>query len=153
MIKKIIKFFRPLLLLLARSWWYITRPTTSGAKVIIRCQNEILLIKTTYGYNYSLPGGGLKKNETPANAAKREVMEEVGIRLNKVIPLPSFVTHEEYKEDTVYSFYSEVTNKSYTLDSFEIDKAEWRPLDNLPKLGTVTNKIISIYRNESLGKL
>lgn len=149
MIKKIIKIFRPVLLCMARSWWYITRPKTSGAKVIIRYKDEILLIKTTYGYNYSLPGGGLKKNETPESAAKREVMEEVGILLEKVTPLPSFVSHEEYKEDTVYGFYAEVTNMNYRLDSFEIDKAEWHSLDNLPKLGQVTNKIINLYRDKS----
>lgn len=149
MIKKIIKFFRPVLLFIARSWWYVIRPKTSGAKVIIRNQNEILLIKTTYGYNYSLPGGGCKKNEIPENAAKRETMEEVGILLDDITPLPSFVTHEEYKEDTVYSFYSEVTNKNYKLDFYEIDKAEWHSLDNLPKLGLVTGKIVNLYKNKA----
>ena len=34
--KAIVKFFRPLLIIMMRSWWYITRPKTSGVKVIIR---------------------------------------------------------------------------------------------------------------------
>jgi 8-oxo-dGTP pyrophosphatase MutT (NUDIX family) len=148
MIKKVIKIFRPILMFGMRSWWYITRPKTAGAKVVIIFENKILLIKTTYEYSYSLPGGGIKKNETPEAAAKREVFEEVGILLNEVTALPSFVTHEEYKEDTVYSFYSEVTNKNYKLDSFEIDKAEWHPLDDLPKLGQITSKIINLYKNK-----
>ena len=143
--KKIIKFFRPILIAGARTWWYITRPTTSGAKTVIRCGNEILLIKTTYGYTYSLPGGGIKKDEQPEDAAKREAFEEVGIRLSNVAPLPPFVTYEEYKKDTVYGFYSEVFSKEYTLDFLEIDVAEWHPLHNLPQVGSVTQKIIDLY--------
>lgn len=81
MIKKVIKLCRPILIFGMRSWWYLTRPKTTGAKVILLYGDEILLIKTTYGYNYSLPGGGVKKGETPEHAAIREAGEEVGIYL------------------------------------------------------------------------
>jgi len=148
MIKKVIKIFRPILIFGMRSWWYITRPKTAGVKVVIIHENKILLIKTTYGYKYSLPGGGIKRNETPEAAIKRETREEVGILLNEVIELPSFVTHEEYKEDTVHSFYSEVKTRDCKLDLFEIDKAEWYPIDNLPKTGPVTAKIINLFKNK-----
>lgn len=145
--KKIIKLFRPLLIFGMRTIWYITRPKTSGAKVVITCGNELLLIKTTYGYSYTLPGGGIKKNELPEDAAKREVLEEVGIQLHTIIALPSFITFEEYKQDTVYNFYSEVKTKEYVLDLFEIDTAEWFPITNLPKVGQVTGKILELYKN------
>lgn len=131
-----------------RSWWFITRPKTYGAKVIIRCDDKILLIKTTYGYAYSLPGGGIKRGEEPLIAAKREAFEEVGIVLDTLLPLPSFVTYEEYKEDTVYSFYTTVTSLDFKLDALEIDLAEWHNINNLPKLGTVTEKIINLYSKE-----
>jgi len=144
--KKIIKFFRPLLIILARSWWYVTRPKTSGSKVVIVFENEILLIKTTYGYSYGLPGGGIKQNETPEMAARRETLEEVGIELGTILPLPTFITYEEYKQDTVYSFYGKVASKKYTLDLLEIDTAEWHPVDTLPPLGSVTEKIIDLYK-------
>lgn len=147
MIKKIIKLFRPVILFGLRSLWFITRPKTSGAKVVVICGNEILLIRTTYGYNYTLPGGGIEKNETPEDAAKREVLEEVGIRLDTVIPLPPFDRFDEYREDTVYGFYSEVQTKEYTLDLFEIDSAEWHPIHNLPRTGPVTTKIIDLYKD------
>ncbi len=132
-----------------RTIWFITRPKTSGAKVIIICGNEILLVKNTYGYSFSLPGGGIKKWEEPVDAAKREAYEEVGIQLNELSPLPSFITYEEYKHDTVYGFYSTVPSKEYALDNFEIDLAKWYPINNLPKLGVVTQKIIDLYRDNS----
>ncbi len=148
--KKLIKLLRPFLILGARTWWYITRPITSGAKVILMCGDEILLIKTTYGYSYSLPGGGIKKGESPREAALREVYEEVGITLDEVTTLPSFITYDEYKEDTVYGFYAEVRSKAYKLDRLEIDLAEWHPLNNLPKTGHVTEKIITLYKEREL---
>ncbi len=143
--KSLIKLFRPLIILGLRTLWFITRPTTSGAKVVVVCGDEILLIKTTYGYAYSIPGGGIKKGETPEEAALRETYEEVGIRLSTVSPLPSFVTFEEFKKDTVYSFYTEVSSKEYTLDALEIDSATWYKIDKLPKVGSVTKKTLDLY--------
>lgn len=148
--KAIIKFFRPVIIIAMRLLWFITRPKTSGAKVIIRYGNEILLIKTTYGYSYTLPGGGIEKGERPEDAAKREVFEEVGIQLVEVSPLPSFITYEEYKQDTVYGFYSEVFSKEFTLDTLEIDVAEWHPIDALPTLGPVTQKIVDYYNTKKI---
>ncbi len=74
-----------------RSWWYITSPKTCGAKVIIRCGDEMLLIKTTYGYAYGLLGGGIKKYESPVDTACREVQKEVGISLGELSPLLTFL--------------------------------------------------------------
>ncbi len=145
--KKLIRFFRPAIHGTLLVIWYIFRPKTFGAKVVIVCGDEILLINTTYDYGYSLPGGGVKKGEDPSDAVKREALEEVGIVLSEVTPTISFVTKAEYKIDTVYGFYSEVTSKKYTLDKLEIERAEWHTLNNLPKLGSVTSKIVESYRN------
>jgi 8-oxo-dGTP pyrophosphatase MutT (NUDIX family) len=146
--KSTIKFFRPLIILVFRSWWFVTCPTTAGSKVILVHGDEILLIKTTYGYNYTLPGGLIDKGETPEHAAIREVWEEVGIKLTHVTTLPSFITYEEYKTDTVHGFYTEVPNKEYKLDKIEIDTAEWHHINNLPKLGSVTERIVQLYKNK-----
>lgn len=145
-VKKLIKLFRPFLLFMARVYWYLVNPKTSGVKVIIRYENEILLVKNTYGYNYVLPGGGIKKGETKEEAARRETREEVGIQLETLTLLSSCVTHEEFHEDTVYCFYTEVNSKNYKLDAFEIDVAEWHPLDTLPKVGSVTGMFIDLYK-------
>ncbi|MFA5131851.1 MAG: NUDIX hydrolase [Candidatus Paceibacterota bacterium] len=148
--KKTIKFFRPVILVMMRSWWFITRPKTKGVKVMILCGNEILLIKNTYGYNYILPGGGIHKGELPEDAARREVSEEVGIQLTNITALPPFIAYQEYKEDTVHSFHGEVASKDFILDKVEIDIAEWFPLDKLPKIGSVSDRIIKTYQTQNI---
>ncbi len=151
--KNVIQFFRPVIYRGMLAVWYIFRPKTFGAKVVIVCGDEILLIKTTYDYGYSLPGGGVKKGEDPHDAAKREAIEEVSIVLDNVTQITTFVTTAEYKIDTVYGFYSEVLSKKYSLDKLEIERAEWHPINNLPKVGNVTQKIIDAYKNSLVSKV
>lgn len=59
--------------------------TTNGANVIIWTpDNRITLVQHAYGaQNWALPGGAVRKGETPANAAIRETIEETGLT-----PLP-----------------------------------------------------------------
>lgn len=45
--------------------------------------DEVLLVQTWFGTQlWSMPGGGIKKNEKPVDAARRELEEETGIHLN-----------------------------------------------------------------------
>lgn len=140
--KKLIKFFRPVIINLMRAWWFITRPKTRGVKIILLHDNQVLLIKNTYGYKWILPGGGVHKTEGPEQAAKREALEELGITVEELNPLQPFTTYEEYKEDTVYSFYSTVLSKQFTITTFEVDRAEWFPLSKLPEMGSVSSRIL-----------
>ena len=75
-----------------------TREISAGAIVYTKIDNEIryLLIKDFHG-NYGFPKGHLEKKETEAEAAIREIKEEVGIdivldtdfkeELNYIMPL------------------------------------------------------------------
>jgi 8-oxo-dGTP pyrophosphatase MutT (NUDIX family) len=90
-----------------RVYWYLTRPETKGVRVIIQnAKGEFLLVKHVYDPYYYLPGGGIKKHETPERAALREIREEVGIELD-FQPLKFFgiyTNNQEYKKDTIYVF-------------------------------------------------
>lgn len=55
---------------------------TAGSIVVIeRGDGAILLIRQTYRNGWGLPGGLLQKGESPAEAAVREVREEVGLEI------------------------------------------------------------------------
>jgi len=61
----------------------VRRPHTHGALVAIWWQQQLLLVKTSYRRGYGLPGGGLERGETAAQAAVRELQEQA---LQQVIP-------------------------------------------------------------------
>ncbi len=135
--------YRFILFPLRKTYRSIFRPKTSGVKVIIRHKDEILLIKNTYGYRkWNLPGGGIKKNENKATAAKREAKEEVGIKLKDVKPAGSFLNNKEYIKDTVFIYLSSVENKNIKTDKKEIQEAAWFPLKKLPPKDECTNTLL-----------
>jgi ADP-ribose pyrophosphatase YjhB (NUDIX family) len=60
--------------------WYASVPKValSASAVLRDKQGRIALIRNTYRDGWSLPGGVVDDNEPPADAAIREVREEVG---------------------------------------------------------------------------
>ena len=146
-IKNLIKVLRPLIILGAQTYWFVFRPKTSGAKIILTNNGKILLVKHTYGYRYTLPGGGIKKNEKPEEAVRREIREELGVTLNAVTYLGSFLSTTEYKKDTVNAFHSELKDKNVYIDNLEIDETRWFSFNDLPSLGPITTKIFDLYKS------
>jgi len=59
----------------------VRRPRT---RVIVMLNDrEILMVKNWLGsQRWTLPGGGMKRGETPAAAAARELLEETGLTVN-----------------------------------------------------------------------
>jgi len=62
-------------------WRRLVRPHTHGALVAIWHGPELLLVESSYRRSWSLPGGGIGKGETARQAAVRELVEEVGLRV------------------------------------------------------------------------
>lgn len=122
---KIYKLFYPAY----KIYLYIFRPQREGSGVIITYKDEILLVKNTYGDQrwWSFPGGGIKKDESAESAAKREIQEEVGIKVNGIKKVGSFKFTEYFHNDIVYVFTAEVGDKNIILDKDEIWKAKWLP--------------------------
>jgi 8-oxo-dGTP diphosphatase len=60
--------------------WYAAVPklALSASAVLRDPQGRIALVRNTYRDGWSLPGGVVDDNEPPADAAVREVREEVG---------------------------------------------------------------------------
>jgi len=113
-------------------YWRIFSPPATGVKVFIQYKDKVLFVQNSYGQKYwTLPGGGVKKNESLEEAAKREVKEETGITLNKVINKGSFLYAGEGKKDTITVFFAEVDSDAVTLDSIEIKKASWERISSL----------------------
>jgi 8-oxo-dGTP pyrophosphatase MutT (NUDIX family) len=152
---RIIKFLRPVLVLALRFYWFFFRLfgwKTRGAKIILSHKDEILFVKHSYGRKYSFPGGSLKKGESPEDGIKREVKEELGITLDDVTFIDSFVPDIKYehRRNTIFVFKAELTDKKVYIDNIEIEGFLWATPNNPPVLGHVNSQILDIYlRNSS----
>lgn len=64
---------------LLKLWWRLTHPTLEGVYVAVWHGERVLLIRNSYQKAYSFPSGRRGRNEPPAEAAVRELREEVGV--------------------------------------------------------------------------
>ncbi len=66
---------------LARLWWRVRRPEHQGALVAMHVGGQVLLLRSSYRRAWNFPGGGVQAGEQPAAAARREMVEEIGVDL------------------------------------------------------------------------
>lgn len=124
----------------AKVYWRIFKPKTFGVKVlIINDSDQVLLVKTSYGLtNYwQLPGGGFKiKKESPEDAAKREVSEELDIQLKKISLIGKRLVSSEGKRDTVYIYKGSVNGVQRIKLSSELKEFQWFSLMDIASIDT-----------------
>jgi 8-oxo-dGTP pyrophosphatase MutT (NUDIX family) len=71
---------------IARYWilrWFGSQKDIAGVRVILIRDHRVVLVRHWYNPGvWTLPGGGIKKGETPREAGIREVFEEIGYKVN-----------------------------------------------------------------------
>jgi 8-oxo-dGTP pyrophosphatase MutT (NUDIX family) len=110
---------------------------TVGAMCIIeRADGEVLLVRHSYRKQWGTPGGLLRRGEDPAEAARREVFEEVGLAIDLLGEPAVVVDAEAQRIDIVYRAAPSVPADSDAIrpGSVEITEARWFPADRLPEL-------------------
>lgn len=76
---------------------------TSRAYILLAAEGKILVVKNILSrQQWHLPGGGIRKSETPEQAARRELREEVNLDLN--IPLKR-LTEGKWRTDKLGQTY------------------------------------------------
>nr|QFU78562.1 RNA pyrophosphohydrolase [uncultured bacterium] len=106
-------------------------------RAVIFKDKQLLMIKTNKG-DYKFPGGGIETNEDYQKALTREVREEAGYTVNKVINKLGIVneTHlDEFEDNLIFEMVShyylcEVTDNcgEQELDDYELEQEfcpEW----------------------------
>lgn len=142
------RFIYKILYPLARVWWFLIRPKTQGVKCVIERDGKLLMIRNSYGNigEWTFPGGGIEKGESPEAAVIREVREETGIEISGPRKIGEFPWRGEWKRDTVYCFYALVGTSEIKPEFAEIQEAKWFPKDQMPEsISDATRKILEIF--------
>jgi 8-oxo-dGTP pyrophosphatase MutT (NUDIX family) len=116
-----------------RVYWFLLRPNVVGVKCVLTSGDDVLLVRHTYGHrSWSLPGGGVKRGEVPIDAARREMHEELGHRIEDWVELGDMFVSTNHHHDHLHLFQARLADRRLDLDLTEIADAHWFPLSAPP---------------------
>ena len=126
-------------------YWFIRRSQLHGVKCVLSDGDRILLVRHTYGpRGWDLPGGGIKRGEAPRSTARREMEEELGLKIDDWVPLGEVVTDAYKRHDTLHCFQAELHNPQITPDPVEIAATGWFAQQDLPRdLGRFVRPVLA----------
>ena len=109
-------------------------PKKDRVRVIIyHDDGDILLVKNRFSrQKWALPGGGAKHNESYEQAAVREVLEEIGLKIHNLRYLGKANSHESYAKFSVRVFAAHASDYDIKCN-FEIMEARWLNMNYLPE--------------------
>lgn len=109
-------------------------PQKDRVRVIVyRDDGDILLVKNRFSrQKWALPGGGANRNESYEQAAVREVLEEIGLKIHNLRYLGKANSHESYAKFSVRVFAAHASDYDIKCN-FEIMEARWLNMNYLPE--------------------
>ena len=109
-------------------------PKKDRVRVIVyRDDGRILLVRGRFSrQEWTLPGGGVDRNESYEQAAVREVLKEIGLKIHNLRYLGKANSHESYAKFSVRVFAAHTSDCDIKCN-FEIMEARWFNMNYLPE--------------------
>ena len=129
----------------------VTRHRVGAVGVVLNDQGQVLLAEHVFRprHPWGLPGGWIKKGEDPARAVKREIEEELGLRVDVgrlLMCEPQGNEPGRYVSHALsLAFICKPLNEIAAVQSFEILGIEWVDLDDIKHdLSPIERKAIAL---------
>ena len=131
-----------------RTYWFLLRPRIVGDKCVLTHGEDVLLVRHTYGSRaWDLPGGTVRRREAPRDAARREMHEELGRRIDDWTPLGELFVRSNHHDDDLHLFLARMSDRQVEIDLVELAEAGWFPRGALPvDLGRYVRPIMERVR-------
>lgn len=119
----------------------------SATVVALTSDRRMLLIRLSYGSDsWTFPGGGIKRGETPEDAAQRELWEEARCRVANLTCVRVFEDPVLGTTSTGHLFTGTLRDMP-VADGREVIEARLFPLHSLPEpLSPKTAKLLAIWQ-------
>ena len=110
--------------------------TVGAMGIIERADGALLLVRHVYRRHWGVPGGLLQRGEAPEEAVRREVLEEVGLRVTLVGEPTVVVDPEPQRVDIVFRANPATDTDASRVEpsSEEIIETRWFLPGELPEL-------------------
>lgn len=111
---------------------FIFRPAFKAAIVAIWSGDRILIVKNSYYSKFVIPGGYVQRGEKPAEAAVREISEEVGIRAatDQLKSMDTLQGTFRFKRETIHCYELRLASPpDVHLDFKEVVWYDFLPLE------------------------
>lgn len=115
-------------------WWRRSRRIVRGCNVIAaNPAGDVLLVRHSYHARtvWMLPGGGLGRDESPLDTARRELLEETGCRLERAGHLGTILLDRKGWTNAI-ELVTGTTSDTPLADGREIEEARFFSPDDLP---------------------
>jgi 8-oxo-dGTP diphosphatase len=134
------------------TYQYPRAAVTTDALVFVTEENEkyILLIERgnePFKNKWAIPGGFIEMDETLEDACKRELDEETGLKVDKMVQFKTYdAVDRDPRHRTISTvFFAELDKKQHVKGGDDAARAEWFPISNLPELAFDHEQIIKEF--------
>ncbi|UVE67907.1 NUDIX domain-containing protein [Burkholderia pyrrocinia] len=124
-------------------------PIKERATIVCYRDSRVLLVARASS-RWALPGGTIKRGETPLEAAHRELCEETGIIGQNLV----YSMHFTGLAKVHHVFFAEVGPDQTPQANNEIEKCRWFPIDGVDELraSIPTKRIVELVYNHEIRK-
>jgi ADP-ribose pyrophosphatase YjhB (NUDIX family) len=122
--------------------WFFSRPKTFGISCIVMCRDEVLLVDYRYGHGWNFPTGLIRDDESPQDAARRELSQEFVLKIQHPRYLGYVFCRFQHRRDKVYCFTAEVNEKTLLIRNKDVRNAQWYPIYALPVISPFSSEIV-----------
>ena len=126
--------------------WFLVRPRIQAAACIVDYDGRFLLVRHTYGDRdkWAIPGGNVERGEDAITAARREILEEVGLSLGELAHVTELLFVDHFKSVHLSVYRATAKSDVVTIDRGEIAAYQWQKSLGLLEVGNSTRTVLKL---------